>query len=93
MLPPPGKTENARAVNSLAFSEYERSGHKAKSPPDLKVRRTKTAEKFRQLAAAPEPIISPDAEVMMIARAAPQAAANAQGVAETAGVNEDDMRG
>lgn len=54
------------------------------------MRRTKTAEKFRQLAAAPEPIISPDAGVIITAAAA-QAAANAKGAVETAEVGADDM--
>ena len=55
------------------------------------MRGTKTTEKFRQFAAAPEPIISPDAEVMSNADAATQPAPYARSVAETAEVKANDM--
>jgi hypothetical protein len=63
---------------------------KQKIPRTKKVRRIKTAERFRQLAAAPEPIISSDAEVMMIA-VAPKAAPDASGAEESARVMHGDI--
>jgi hypothetical protein len=57
---------------------YESAGHKAKNPPDQKARGTKLRNRFRQLAAAPEPIISPNAGVI-ITLPNPSGAAAARG--------------
>src|SRR5687767_13988958 len=59
----------------------ELGGKQSKNPPDREVRRTRATESYRQPAAAPEPIISSDAEEI-IAISRPETPCDAGGGAK-----------
>ena len=72
------------------WSDYELIGRNAKNPPDLEGAEDQNCGEFRQFAAAPEPIISPDAEVI-IAMPRPKTHAGAAKGCRTLGAETPDI--